>query len=426
MDAREIIIRKKEGAELLPQEIEFMVEGFTEGRIPDYQMSAFLMAVCFNGMTEDEIFHLTDVMVRSGRRIDLSAIDGIKVDKHSSGGVGDKISLIVCPVAAAAGVRVAKMSGRGLGFTGGTIDKLESVPGFRCGITVDEFIEIINENNMAIMSQSEETAKADRYIYALRDVTGTVDSPALIASSIMSKKIATGADALLLDVKFGDGALMKTREDAENLAELMKKAGVRSGMKVDYVLSSMEEPLGCEIGNACEIVEAIECLKGRADPTLMEEAADTAGRMIFLGGMAENHDEGKRKAAEMIRTGRALDVFRRFIELQGGDVRITEDYSLLPGKENILEITGKDLGISEGEQRRIVNISARKAGEAAGEAGAGRKAKGEELDHGAGVTLVRKSGDIAEADTVIFRVFGKDAGKVERAGEMLKKACVIE
>ena len=409
----DIITKKKNGEKLSEQQIRDLIDGYVNGDVPDYQMSALLMAIYFNGMDEDEIYILTDAMKNSGEVIDLTDIKGNKVDKHSSGGVGDKLSLTACPVAAAAGVKIAKMSGRGLGFTGGTIDKLESVPGFRTDIPMDEFKANVNEIGLSIISQSEEIAKADKMIYALRDVTSTVDVPALIASSIMSKKLAMGSDAVLLDVKYGDGALMKTKKDAENLAKLMIMIGEKNGKRTDALISDMDQPLGNCVGNSLEIAEAIKTLKGNGPEDMYKSTVEMAGRMIYLGGIAETVAEGERIAEEMISSGRAFEKFREFIIRQGGDVSVIDDISLLPVGAVKREIKGRDVGITEKSQIR--HISALAVGTASQICGAGRTKKGEKVDPGAGILLSKKAGDTVEPDDAIALLYASDEDKAQEA-----------
>ena len=340
MNALDIILKKREKLELTKEEIQYFIDGYTKGEIPDYQASALLMAVCLNGMTKRETFDLTEAMRLSGDVMDLFRIPGVKVDKHSTGGVGDKVSLIAAPAAAACGVKVAKMSGRGLGHTGGTIDKLESFPGFDVNIPEEQFFRQVADHGIAIMAQTGDVAPADKKLYALRDVTGTVENMSLIASSIMSKKLAAGSDAIVLDVKYGSGAFMKTEEDARALAEEMIEIGKRAGRKTCAVISSMEQPLGKAVGNALEVKEAIDVLNGRGPSDITKVSLTIAGLMIYLAEAAGSPEEGRAKAEETVRSGKALDKLKEFVKAQGGDPscvdhpekldsgRMEEDYAI--------------------------------------------------------------------------------------------------
>ena len=329
MNMVDIILKKRRGEELTENEIRSVIKGYVDGSVADYQMSALLMAIYFQGLTDKEIFVLTDAMKNSGSILDLSDIKGIKVDKHSSGGVGDKITLIIGPIVAAAGVKVAKMSGRGLGFTGGTIDKLAAIPGFTTDLSIDKFKRIVKDVGLCVAGQTENIAKADKLIYALRDVTGTVDIKGLIASSIMSKKLAMGSDAILLDVKYGMGALMKTKQEAKELAELMKRIGNMASKNVEYILSDMNQPLGNMVGNANEVMEAIDVLKGKGPDDLMNLAIEISGKMLVLGELAKDKEEGAKIAKSMVDNKKALLKCKEFIEAQGGNPSVVEDYSLL-------------------------------------------------------------------------------------------------
>ncbi|MBQ3123494.1 MAG: thymidine phosphorylase, partial [Firmicutes bacterium] len=309
MNMNGIIAKKRDGYKLTEEEIRFFVNGYTKGDIPDYQASALLMAIYIRGLDEEEIFVLTDAMRYSGEVNDLSDIPGIKVDKHSTGGVGDKTSLIIAPIAASYGVPIAKMSGRGLGFTGGTVDKMESIPGFRTSLSQDEFVNQVKDAGIAIIGQTSEVAPADKKLYALRDVTATVGNVGLITSSIMSKKLASGSDAILLDVKCGDGSFMKTEEAASELAALMVKVGTMAGKRMAAIISDMGSPLGYAVGNSLEIIEVMETLKGYGPEDLVEIAMVLAGGMIYLGGKAESFEEGKKMAEAAIENGQALEKF---------------------------------------------------------------------------------------------------------------------
>ena len=403
MQITDIIRKKKQGLELTEAEIEFFVNGYTKGAIPDYQISALLMAIWFKGMTKEETSQLTMAFVRSGDTMDLSVIPGIKVDKHSTGGVGDKISLIVIPIVAALGIPVAKLSGRGLGHTGGTIDKLEAIPGFSTDLSLDQFIRNVKEHGAAIAGQTGNLTPADKKFYALRDVTETVDSIPLIAASIMSKKLASGSDAIVLDVKTGEGAFMKDLADSRKLAHTMVEIGNHLGRKTVAVITDMNEPLGREIGNANEVMEAIDILKGKKIPGLYEVALEIAGYMVWLGGAAKSHEAAKPLIEEVITSGKALAKFKEFIGSQGGDPAITDNYNLLPQAKNQLEIKAESAGY-------VTGIKAMEIGYAATHLGAGRLEKADVLDYAAGIHLVKLVGDkVAVGDTLcILKYNDKD------------------
>jgi pyrimidine-nucleoside phosphorylase/thymidine phosphorylase len=405
----DIILKKRNGGVLTREEIEYVVQGYTTGEIPDYQVSALLMAICFQGMNEQETADLTLAMTNSGDRIDLSAIEGIKVDKHSTGGVGDKISLIVAPLVASVGVPVAKMSGRGLGHTGGTVDKLESIPGFRIELTREQFIDHVNRIGIALVGQSGNLAPADKKLYALRDVTGTVESIPLIASSIMSKKIASGADCIVLDVKVGSGAFMKTLEDARALAQAMVDIGSNLGRRTIAVITDMNQPLGYEIGNANEIREAIDVLKGQDIPDLGKIALTIASHMTVLGGIYADVEIAYASLQSAIRSGQAIDKLKEFIEAQGGDASVVDQPDRLPQAKHAIEVKAEASGYISG-------IDAEKVGVAAMLLGAGRKTKEDSIDHAAGVTLLKKIGDpVSVGDTLcIMRTNMDDAEAARR------------
>ncbi|MGG1515210.1 pyrimidine-nucleoside phosphorylase [Paenibacillus oryzisoli] len=382
----DVIHKKREGEALTQEEITFVIQEYTHGGAPDYQMSAFLMATFLNGMNNEEISYLTSAMVESGDRVDLSAIEGVKVDKHSTGGVGDKISLIVGPVVASLGIPVAKMSGRGLGHTGGTVDKLESIPGFQIELSSEAFIQAVNTNKIAIVGQSGNLAPADKKMYALRDVTATVDSIPLIASSIMSKKIASGADAIVLDVKIGSGAFMKTVEDARVLARTMVDIGNRLNRKTIAMITDMEQPLGREIGNANEIREALEVLRGTGDAELTEVAVAVAVYMVMLGTGDTDYEAARIKVQDVIRSGQAVETFRRFVASQGGDARVVDQPELLPTARYSFEVAAEESGY-------VSRINAEQIGIAAMLLGAGRAKKEDSIDYAVGLTLNKKIGD---------------------------------
>lgn len=424
MNITDIIIKKRNGFELTADEINYAVTEFVKGTVADYQMSALLMTFYFNNLTENEIFALTEVMKNSGKILDLSDIVGVKVDKHSSGGVGDKISLIVGPIAAAAGVKVAKMSGRGLGFTGGTIDKLEAISGFKTDMSEEAFKNQVKDIGMCIIGQTEDIAKADKLIYALRDVTGTVDIPGLIASSIMSKKLAMGSDCMVLDVKYGKGALMKTYDDAKDLGNMMKKIGEKAGKTVEIVLSAMEQPLGNAVGNANEIEEAIETLKGKGPVDLTELAVSIAGKMIYLGKQAVSEKAGEETAREIIADGRGLKKFKEFVEAQGGNSDIADDYSLLPKPQFTYTIKGEEL--LEGDKNKITKLDAEAVGKASLVCGAGRHSKKDKPDLSAGITLYKKVGDTVEPKDIVATIYGSDETKVKEGKDKLKEAYAFD
>ena len=394
MRAVDIIIKKRDGGVLSPAEISFFIEGYTRGDIPDEQAAALMMAIFFKGMDYKETAELTLAMARSGEQVDLSGIPGVKVDKHSTGGIGDKTTLIVGPVAAACGIPVAKMSGRALGFTGGTIDKLESIPGLGTSFTVEQMVKMVNETGICVAGQTAELAPADKKLYALRDVTGTIDSIPLIAASIMSKKIAAGADAIVLDVKYGSGAFMKTREQAQLLADTMCAIGTEVGRRTVAVLNTMEEPLGMNIGNAVEVEEAIETLKGRGSPDLVEHCLGLAGRMIALG-LGVSYEEGERMAQERIDDGSALCKLGDMIEAQGGDRRVCSDPEKYLGKAAYSQVYYARNG---GFLRKIDGYS---MGMAAFTLGAGRAVKTDPSDPHAGVVMHTRSGvNVSEGDAL--------------------------
>ncbi|MFS8652222.1 MAG: pyrimidine-nucleoside phosphorylase [Caldibacillus sp.] len=385
----DIIEKKRDGRALTREEIQYFVKGYVDGTIPDYQVSALLMAVYFNGMTKEETAALTMAMVESGEQIDLSAIQGIKVDKHSTGGVGDTVTLIIGPLVASCDVPVAKMSGRGLGHTGGTIDKLESIPGFNVEITTDEFIRLVNQNKIAVVGQTGNLTPADKKLYALRDVTGTVESVPLIASSIMSKKIAAGADCIVLDVKAGDGAFMKTVDDAKKLARSMVDIGSEVGRKTIAIISNMNQPLGYAIGNALEVEEAIATLKGEGPEDLTELSLTIASYMVRLAGKADTIEEAREMLEAALRSGKALEKMRTFIVAQGGDGSVIEETDKLPRARYQIEFRAEKEGW-------IKCLHAENFGHAAGLLGAGRTTKESEINLAVGLVLHKKVGDFVQ------------------------------
>ncbi len=390
----DIITKKRDNVELTKEEIKIFVEGYTNGDIPDYQASSLLMAIFLNGMTKDEVSALTMEMVDSGDKIDLSDINGIKVDKHSTGGVGDTTTLVLAPLVAAVGVPVPKMSGRGLGHTGGTVDKLEAMEGFHVELSQEEFVNLVNEQKLALVGQSGNLTPADKLIYALRDVTGTVNSIPLIASSIMSKKIAAGADGIVLDVKVGDGAFMKNEKDAEALAHTMVQIGNSVRRNTMAVISSMEEPLGYAIGNALEVVEAIDTLKGEGPEDLTELSLVLGSQMVVLGKKADTLEEAREMLEKAIEDGSALEKFRQLIESQGGNGDVIDDYNLLPTAEYKVEVTSDAEGY-------VTQIESENMGVAASILGAGRETKESEIDLAVGIVLEKKVGDkVKKGDTL--------------------------
>lgn len=418
MNTVELITKKRDGFVLTEAEIEYLVKGYTAGDIPDYQMSSFLMAVYFNGLNKEEIVALTRIMKESGDIVDLSAIEGIKVDKHSTGGVGDKTTLIVGPIAAACGVPIAKMSGRGLGFTGGTIDKLEAIPGYRTSITEQEFIDQVNNRGISVIGQTGQIAPADKKIYALRDVTATVENLGLITSSIMSKKLAAGSDAILLDVKCGSGAFMKTQEEAEALASLMVEIGKADGKETMAMITDMSQPLGNAIGNTLEVQEAIDVLKSCGPEDITELSVALAGMMIYMGRKAVSPEEGMQKARRAIEDGTALDKLRDMIEGQGGDPSIIEDYLLMPQAEFCVELKAWEEGY-------IHQLDAMKIGLASQHTGAGRERKEDDIDMSAGIVLCKKRGDFVTEGGTICKIYGNDLKKIQNALEELKASVRI-
>lgn len=391
----DIISKKRDGQALTKQEIDYVIKGYTTGDIPDYQMSALAMAIFFQDMTTEERVHLTMAMVESGDQIDLSDIEGIKVDKHSTGGVGDTTTLILAPLVAAVGVPVAKMSGRGLGHTGGTIDKLESIDGFKVELDAKQFNELVNKNKIAVVGQSGNLTPADKKLYGLRDVTGTVNSIPLIASSIMSKKIASGADAIVLDVKTGSGAFMTELEGARELAHAMVQIGNGAGRNTIAVISDMNQPLGFAIGNALEVKEAIDTLKGEGPADLHELCLTLGSQMVFLAGKAENLEEARTKLEQAMESGAAIEKFKTFITSQGGDASVVDNPSKLPTASFTVEVEAKEDGY-------VAEIIADEIGNAASILGAGRTTKESVIDLAVGLVLRKKVGDkVQKGDSLV-------------------------
>lgn len=394
----DVIAKKRDGKELTKEEIEFFIKGYTDGEIPDYQASSFAMATYFQDMTDNERAYLTMAMVESGDQIDLSEIEGIKVDKHSTGGVGDTTTLVLAPLVAALDIPVAKMSGRGLGHTGGTIDKLEAVEGFHVEISEQEFIDLVNRDKVAVIGQTGNLTPADKKLYGLRDVTGTVNSIPLIASSIMSKKIAAGADAIVLDVKTGAGAFMKTLEDSELLAHAMVKIGNNVGRNTMAIISDMSQPLGRAIGNGLEVKEAIETLRGEGPEDLTELVLTLGSQMVVLAKKAENLDEAREKLQEVIQNGKALEKFKVFLGNQGGDGSVVDDVSKLPQAQHTFEVKAKKSGY-------VSNIVADEIGVASMLLGAGRATKDDIIDLAVGLVLNKKVGDKVEEGESLVTIY---------------------
>jgi len=412
----DIITKKRDGGELTPEEIRFFIENYVKDRIPDYQASALLMAIYFRGLSRAETFALTEAMEFSGDVEDLSDLPGVKVDKHSTGGVGDKTTLVVAPVAAAAGVTVAKMSGRGLGFTGGTADKLEAIPGFRTRLEPAEFHRQLEELGLAVITQTGSITPADKKIYALRDVTGTVESPGLIASSIMSKKLAAGSDGIVLDVKCGSGALLKDLAEAENMADLMIDIGRKAGRKMVAVISDMSQPLGRAVGNALEVEEAVQVLKGGGPEDLRQLCLELAGEMIWIGGRAESFEEGKETARQVLSDGRALEKFRQMVRCQGGDDRIVEEPERMGSSRYSRDVLAGRTGF-------IAEMAAQEIGRASQHLGAGRLRKEDEIDFTAGIRMHVRIGDSVQEGDVLATLYGADSRRLEEA-EIIMEAAI--
>ncbi len=413
----DLIIKKRDGGTFTKDEIDFIISSYTKDYIPDYQMSALLMAIYFNGMTNEETANMTMAMAHSGDVLDLSEIKGIKVDKHSTGGVADTTTLVLAPLVAACGAPVAKMSGRGLGHTGGTIDKLESIPGMRVELSEQEFIDNVNKYGIAVVGQSSNLTPADKKLYALRDVTATVDSIPLIASSIMSKKIASGADGIVLDVKVGRGAFMKDIESAKKLANLMVEIGNSVGRKTVAHVTNMDEPLGLAIGNSLEVVEAIDVLKGNGSKDLIDVCMVLGADMLTIAGVAKDTEEANKMMEEALTSGKALEKFKEFIKAQGGDERIVDDLSLLPQAKYVEAwVADEDLYIKD--------LYALDLGLIAMRLGAGRSTKEDTIDLSVGIMLGGKIGDLIKKGQPIATVYANDKNKLDWAMDEIKKYVV--
>ena len=418
MRAVDIIVSKRDGRALSRDQIRSFVSGVTEGTLPDYQASALLMAIVLRGMSAEETAWLTDAMVHSGVRVDLSGIPGVKVDKHSTGGVGDKASLVLAPLAAACGVPVPMMSGRGLGHTGGTLDKLEAIPGFRVNLSLEEMKAALARTGCAMLGQTEQIAPADKRLYALRDVTGTVESIPLISASIMSKKIAEGIDALVLDVKTGSGAFMKTEADSRRLAESLVSIGNASGVRTEAIITAMDAPLGCAVGNALEVIECIEVLKGRGPADLVEVSLELAERMLLVGKVAPDRPDAKRRVAEARASGAGLERFRRIIEGQGGDPRVVDDYGRLPQVPGRHEVTADRGGY-------VVRLDAELVGRASVALGAGRDRIEDSIDPAVGIMVRATVGDRVGAGDPVLELHYRDPGRLNAALALLARAVTI-
>jgi pyrimidine-nucleoside phosphorylase len=411
----DLIVRKRNGEELSTEEISYLIEGYTRGDIPEYQMSAFLMATYFAGMTDREVSALTDFMLRSGDTIDLTSVAGFKVDKHSTGGVGDKTSMIVGPLAAAAGVVVPMMSGRALGHTGGTLDKLESIPGFRTDLTSDEFLAVLQQHRLAFIGQSDQLAPADGKLYSLRDMTGTIESVPLIASSIMSKKLAEGVDALVLDVKVGNGAFMKKQVDARRLAQMMVGIGRRMDKRVQALITDMNQPLGYAIGNALEVMEASQTLQNAGPTDVTKLCIELAARMIFLAKISPSLDDARRLAEQKLVDGSGYKTFKDVVQAQGGNAQALDRFELLPNATGMREVASPRAGY-------VSSINAEYIGRASNLIGAGRERREDQIDPAVGVILEVKVGEKVDAGSVLCRIYYTKDDRVEEAAEQVEDA----
>jgi len=414
----DVIAKKRNGGELSAGEIAYVVQGYTSGEIPDYQAAAWLMAALLRGLNRAETAALTDAMLHSGSVLDLSALAGSKVDKHSTGGVGDKNSLVLAPLAAAGGLIVPMISGRGLGHTGGTLDKLESIPGFNVNLSLNRFREVLRECGCAMIGQTAEIAPADRKFYALRDVTGTVESPNLICASIMSKKLAEGLDALVLDVKTGSGAFMKTEADAVHLAELMVETGTRMGKKMLALITDMDQPLGNKIGNSLEVEECIAILRGEGPQDLRDLCIELAASMFLLGGTVNDIDEAKRLSAKIIDSGAALERFRQMVRLHGGDEKVIDKPSTLPHATDQLAITASRNGF-------VVSIQCEQMGKACVVLGGGREKKEDSVDPAVGIELHKKVSDEVSAGEPICTIHYNSEARASQAKLLIENSYQI-
>ena len=418
MEFLEIIRKKRDGGKLSREEIEFLVENYVDGNIPDYQMSAFLMAIYFNSLDTEETAHLTESMAESGDQLDLSRIEGFKVDKHSSGGVGDSVSLVLVPLVGAAGLKMGKLSGRGLGHTGGTIDKLESIPGFRVSLSEEEFLERVERTGIAIMEHTSDLVPADQKLYELRDVTATVKSLPLIISSIMSKKIACGPDGVVLDVKTGSGAIVDSYQQAEDLASGCVGLGEEVGLNVSALITDMSQPLGSSVGNALEVREAIQVLKGEKRGDLREVTVNLTAELLLQSPKADSLEEGLEIAEGKLDSGAALEKFESLIESQNGDPRVATDPELLPESEERLEVPAPDSGY-------VSELNALEIGKGANLLGAGRSEKGQKIDPAVGITLNKKLGNKVEANEPLAWLHYNDREHLEEVQRMVHGAFTV-
>jgi len=411
----DIIYKKRNKEKLSNEEIKFFISEYTKGNIAEYQASALLMAMFLNGLDSEETANLTSAMMHSGDVVDLSGIKGVKVDKHSTGGVGDTTTIVLGPLVASCNVPVAKMSGRGLGHTGGTLDKLESIPGFNISLSIEEFIEAVNRHGIAVIGQTKDIAPADKKLYALRDVTATVDDISLISASIMSKKLASGSDGIVLDVKVGSGAFLKTFDEAEALAKTMVKLGTDLGRHVIAVITNMEQPLGFAIGNSNEVIEAMDTLKGKGPEDLTELCLTLGANMLILGGKVNTLEEGKALLREKISSGQALEKFKEFVESQGGNYSIIENYSLLPKASFKVPYISEFSGYIEDLKSDDIGIASMVLG-------AGRAEINSKIDLSAGINFYKKIGDKVEKGDLIAELYTNDESKVEEAKELLTRS----
>jgi pyrimidine-nucleoside phosphorylase len=418
MRAVDIIMSKRDGRTLAREEIRFFVDGVTAGTLPDYQASALLMAILLRGMNADETAWLTDAMVHSGIRVNLREIPGVKVDKHSTGGVGDKTSLILAPLAAACGVPVPMMSGRGLGHTGGTLDKLEAIPGFRVNLSLEEMKAALSKVGCAMIGQTSQIAPADKTLYALRDVTGTVESIPLISASIMSKKIAEGIDALVLDVKTGSGAFMKTEADSRTLAESLVSIGKASGVRTEAIITAMDAPLGRAVGNALEVIECLDVLKGGGPQDLVDVSVELAARMLVLGEVADDLAMAEQQVRNAIASGAGLERFRQIIETQGGDPKVVDDYQRLP------HVAGRHV-VSAPRDGYVTALDAELVGRASVALGAGRDRVEDPVDAAVGIMVMAKPGDAVRAGDPVLEMHYRDRGKLETAIRLTSEAITV-
>ena len=411
----DIIRKKRDGSELTREELSHIVDGYTRSQVPDYQVSAFLMAVYFTGLSESELADFTDLIMRSGKTVDLSGLSGVKVDKHSTGGVGDKTSLIVAPLAAAAGCIVPMISGRGLAHTGGTLDKLESIPGFNTRLSVDQFVAVLGTTGCALIGQTDELAPADRLLYSLRDATGTVENIHLISASIMSKKLVEGIDALILDVKTGSGAFMKKLTDARRLAQAMVGIGRRMQKRVLALITNMDQPLGSAVGNSLEVMEAINTLRNQGPDDLTNLCVELAARMVMLADPARSLESAKEQVQKLLEDGTALEKFRQIIKAQGGDPQVIDSFELLPTSSHEYAVDSPRAGF-------VSRIQAEDVGTAAMLLGAGREKVDSPIDYGVGVVLERKVGDRVEAGERLCTLYYNSDAHLEEATQMVEDA----